>query len=189
MSQAVSTGQQAAAALPGQYLTFMLDGEPYALGSWPSRRSSSTGRHAGADDAAVHPRGDQPARAVVPVIDLGVRFGAGPTAITRRTCIVIVEVENEDGAQDVGILVDAVNEVMEIAAADIEPAPAFGARIRTDFIAGMGKLDDKFVVILDPVRLLSVDDMAALAQSGVAGAGHHAANDTAEREIIEAIAA
>jgi purine-binding chemotaxis protein CheW len=58
-----------------------------------------------------------------------------------------------------------VNEVKEIASADIEPAPAFGAAIRTDFIAGMGKIDDKFVIILDPVKVLSVDEMAVLAQA------------------------
>jgi len=190
MSQAVSTGQQAAAALPGQYLTFMLDGEPYALGILAIKEIIEHGQTTRVPMMPQFIRGVINLRgAVVPVIDLGVRFGAGPTAITRRTCIVIVEVENEDGAQDVGILVDAVNEVMEIAAADIEPAPAFGARIRTDFIAGMGKLDDKFVVILDPVRLLSVDEMAVLAEAGVAGAEHPAANDTQEHEIIEEKAA
>ena len=84
----------------------------------------------------------------------------------RRTCIVIVEVQQDDEKHDIGIMVDAVSEVLEIPSADIEPAPAFGARIRADFIAGMGKVAGKFVIILAIQRVLSVDEMAVLAQMG-----------------------
>ncbi|MDN0077001.1 chemotaxis protein CheW [Crenobacter sp. SG2303] len=105
--------------------------------------------------------------AVVPVIDLSARFGAKPTAIGRRTCIVIVEMHHRvDGAdiqQDIGILVDSVNEVLEIPADEIEPAPAFGATIRADFIFGMGKVAGRFVIILDLDRVLSIDEMGQIA--------------------------
>ncbi|HZX31794.1 MAG TPA: chemotaxis protein CheW [Rhodocyclaceae bacterium] len=96
--------------------------------------------------------------AVVPVIDLAARFGRGSTRVTRRTCIVILELELEggDGLQTLGIVVDGVNEVLEIPAADIAPAPSFGAGLRTDFIAGMGRVGEDFIVILDLPRVLSL---------------------------------
>jgi len=101
--------------------------------------------------------------AVVPVVDLAARFGGKASEVQRRTCIVIVEVEQEDAKLDIGIMVDAVSEVLEIQASDIEPPPSFGAKIRADFIAGMGKVAGKFVIILNIQRVLSVDEMASLA--------------------------
>jgi len=157
----------AAAAAPwGQYLTFMLGGEAYAIGILAIKEILERPQMTPVPMMPEFIRGVINLRgAVVPVLDLGVRFGGGATAMGRRTCIVILEVESEGEARVVGILVDAVNEVMDIAAGDVEPAPAFGAKIRTDFIAGMGKVEDKFVVILDPARVLSGDDMAVLAQA------------------------
>ncbi len=162
-----------AAAVPaGQYLTFMLGGEAYAIGILAIKEILEHGQMTRVPMMPEFIRGVINLRgAVVPVIDLGVRFNAQATVMGRRTCIVILEVESEGEAHDVGILVDAVNEVMDIAAADVEPAPAFGTHIRTDFIAGMGKVEDKFVVILDPARVLSVDDMAALAQATTSEGG------------------
>ncbi len=159
--------RSAAAAVPaGQYLTFVLGDETYAIGTLAIKEIIEHGQMTRVPMMPQSIRGVINVRgAVVPVIDLGVQFGTGLTAIGRRTCVVIVEVEGEAGAHDVGILVDTVNEVMEIAAADIEPPPAFGAKIRTDFIAGMCKLKDKFVVILDSARVLSVDEMAVLVQA------------------------
>jgi purine-binding chemotaxis protein CheW len=103
---------------------------------------------------------------VVPVVDLAVRFGRAATVATRRTCIVILEVSGLDSSQDIGVIVDGVNQVIEIRRDEIEPAPAFGARLRTDFIACMGNIDDQFVVILDCEQVLSVDEMAQLAHPG-----------------------
>jgi len=100
--------------------------------------------------------------AVVPVIDLSARFGRAGTKVARRTCIVIVELRGDDGStQTIGVMVDAVNEVLEIGAADIEPAPTFGTKLRTEFIAGMGRVDGRFVIILDVVRVFAVDEIAA----------------------------
>ena len=105
--------------------------------------------------------------AVVPVVDLASRFGGAPSDVTRRTCIVIVELAAEDGETRVlGVVVDAVSAVLEIAAADIEPAPSFGTRIRTDFIAGMAKVNGRFVILLDVDRVLSMEEMAVLAGVG-----------------------
>jgi len=159
-----------AAVPPGQYLTFVLAGETYAIGTLAIKEIIEHGQMTrvpmmpGSIRGVINVRG-----AVVPVIDLGVKFGSGTTEIGRRTCIVIAELEVEGEAHDMGILVDAVNEVIEIAASDIEPAPAFGAKIRADFIAGMCKLKDQFVVILHLSRVLSMDERAALTRIEAAG--------------------
>jgi len=102
--------------------------------------------------------------AVVPVIDLAVRFGHTPTGVGKRTCIVIVETVHADATQVLGLLVDGVNAVMEIADDSIEPAPTFGAKVNTDFIAGMARINGRFVIILDIARVLSIEEMAAIGQ-------------------------
>jgi purine-binding chemotaxis protein CheW len=101
-------------------------------------------------------------------MDLLARFGRASSEVTKRTCIVIVEVqgldaEGEGERQVIGVVVDAVNEVLEIDAGEIEPPPAFGARIRTDFIQGMGKVRGKFVILLDVDHVLSLDEVSAAA--------------------------
>ncbi|MBQ5947354.1 chemotaxis protein CheW [Massilia sp. ST3] len=160
--------QQAEAAVAdnAQYLTFMLGGETFAIGILAIKEIIEYG---GVTEVPMMPaciRGVINLRgAVVPVMDLAVRFGRAPTAIGKRTCTVIVEIEADGEQQVVGVMVDAVNAVLEIAAADIEKAPSFGARIRTDFIAGMGKVNGKFVILLDVGNVLSaegVDELAAL---------------------------
>jgi purine-binding chemotaxis protein CheW len=95
--------------------------------------------------------------AVVPVVDLAVRFGRAQSPIGKRTCIVIVEVSENKLRHDIGLLVD-----VEIPASDIEPPPSFGARIRADFILGMGKVAGRFVIVLNIVKVLSVDEIAML---------------------------
>jgi purine-binding chemotaxis protein CheW len=147
----------------GQYLTFMLSGELFAIGILVIKEIIEYGQLTTVPMMPESIRGVINLRgAVVPVIDLSARFGRAPAQTTRRTCIVILEVHADDGRQVVGLIVDAVNEVLEIPAADIEPPPSFGAGIRTDFIRGMGKIDNRFVVILDVDRVLSIDDLAAL---------------------------
>lgn len=102
---------------------------------------------------------------VVPVIDLAVRFGRSSTAIRRRTCIVIIEIGDSDSKQDLGVLVDTVNEVVEIEANSQERPPSFGAGIRNDFIQGIGKIGDQFIVVLDINEALSVEEMSALSDA------------------------
>jgi purine-binding chemotaxis protein CheW len=103
---------------------------------------------------------------VVPVVDLSARFGRQKSDVTRRSCIVIIEADSDAGTQDVGLMVDAVSAVLEIPAGEIEPAPSFGARIRSDFISGMAKVAGKFVIVLNADRVLSVDEMAKLSEVG-----------------------
>ena len=150
-----------------QYLTFMLGGEVYAMGILAIKEIIEYGNLTEIPRMPEFIRGVINLRgAVVPVVDLGARFGKRTTNITRRTCIVIIEVAQGEESHDIGVMVDAVNEVLEISAVEIEPAPSFGADIRADFIDGMGKIDDKFVVILDVNQVLSVDEMASLAGVG-----------------------
>lgn len=149
-----------------QYLTFTLGGEHFAVGTLSVKEIIEYGQLTSVPMMPPSIRGVINLRgAVVPVIDLGARFGGRQTEVGRRTCIVILEVEQDDAQQVLGVVVDAVNEVLEIAPADIEPPPAFGAHIRTDFIQGMGKVDGRFVILLNIARVLSVDELAALSQA------------------------
>lgn len=157
-------------AAPGvqQFLTFMLNAEAFAVGILNIKEIIEYGQLTGIPLMPAFIRGVINLRgAVVPVIDLSARFGARPTAVARRTCIVIVEmhhqVDDTEVQQDIGILVDSVNEVLEIPAGEIEPAPAFGANIRADFIRGMGKVAGGFVIILDLDRVLSITEMSQIA--------------------------
>ncbi|MFE8070319.1 chemotaxis protein CheW [Marinobacteraceae bacterium S3BR75-40.1] len=106
---------------------------------------------------------------VVPVIDLASRFGMGVTEPGKRTCIIIMEVEEGDTTLILGLVVDAVDSVFDLDPGDIEPPPRFGAGIRADFIAGMVKSEAGFVVLLDVGHVLSTEDMKRLAESSHLG--------------------
>jgi purine-binding chemotaxis protein CheW len=148
-----------------QYLTFQLAGEMYAVGILNVKEIIEYGKLTGIPMLPAFIRGVINLRgAVVPVVDLAARFGQAPSDIGKRTCIVIVEVCQGEGRHDLGIMVDAVSEVLEIPDADIEPPPSFGAKIRADFIAGMGKVAGRFVILLDIQRVLSADEMAVLGE-------------------------
>jgi purine-binding chemotaxis protein CheW len=102
--------------------------------------------------------------AVVPVIDLHVRFGRTPARVTKKTCIVIFDAQRGSERVELGLLVDAVSEVIDIAGHDIETPPDFGTAVRRDFIRGMGRVGQRFVIVLDPDRAFDVDDMAQLCE-------------------------
>ncbi len=146
-----------------QYLTFMLSGETYAISILRIKEIIQYGQLTEVPRMPNFIRGVINLRgSVVPVIDLSARFGKPPTVVGRRNCIIIIEVSLGAETQSVGVMVDAVNAVLEIPASEIEPAPTFGTNIRADFIAGMGKINGKFVIILNIQHVLSMDDMAAL---------------------------
>lgn len=157
--------QLAQAATVQQFLTFTLGSEMFAVGTLSVKEIIEYGQLTEVPMMPSFIRGVINLRgAVVPVIDLSARFGRAATEITRRTCIVIIEVPSGEDKQDIGVVVDSVSEVLEIPAGDIEPPPAFGAKIRTDFIYGMGKVAGKFVILLDVGKVLSVDEIASLAK-------------------------
>ena len=150
-----------------QYLTFLIGKESYAIGIL---RIKEIIEYAELTSVPMMPRcvrGVINLRgAVVPVLDLASRFGGAQAVPTRRTCIVIVEIQaGGEATQDLGVIVDAVNEVVEIPAGEIEPAPSFGIRIPENFIEGMGKVAGKFVIILNVDRVLATEDIVGLAIS------------------------
>lgn len=114
--------------------------------------------------------------AVVPVIDLGARLGGDVTALARRTCVVIVEQRSPDGtAQTMGVLVDAVHEVVDATDTDLEPVPHLGTEIAADFLAAMARLRGEIVPVLALERVLDEEALtqaiAVHAQAAPAQAG------------------
>ena len=101
--------------------------------------------------------------AIVPIIDLADRFGHGLSPLGARTCIVIVEILDEDETHLMGALVDAVSAVVEIEADALRQAPAFGSRVRSEFIEDMARLDERFITLLRMEQVLSVEQIAAMA--------------------------
>ena len=99
--------------------------------------------------------------AVVPVIDLQSRFGRAKAQIGKKTCIVIFDAGRDGERVELGLMVHAVSEVVDIASADIEPTPSFGTRIAREFILGVGKVENEFVPIIDTDKALSMDGMVA----------------------------
>jgi purine-binding chemotaxis protein CheW len=95
-----------------------------------------------------------------------VKFGRPASVLTRKSCIVVVEVEGEEGRSVVGLLVDRVSQVADFAPEAIESAPDFGTGVRTDWLLGLGRVDKRFVLLLDADRMLGARDLpAALAES------------------------
>lgn len=153
-----------------QYLTFNLGEEMFAIGILAIREIIEYGHLTEVPMVPPFIRGVINLRgSVVPVVDMAVRIGRPAGEISKRTCIVIIETNaagpSVSGSQShqMGIVVDAVSEVLEIPPIEIEPPPEFGARIRIDFISGMAKVAGRFVVLLDVNRVLSLDEVAVLA--------------------------
>ena len=152
-----------------QYLTFSLADEVFAVGILVIKEIIQFGQLTtvplmpGFIRGVINLRG-----AVVPVIDLYARFGRGSAVVGKRTCIVIIEVTQEGESHDIGIMVDAVSAVIDIPAENIEPPPTFGSTVRTDFIEGMGKVNDAFVIILGVGRTFAVGELAEMEAALVA---------------------
>ena len=116
---------------------------------------------------------------IVPVVDLGVRFLGGERPVTPSTCIVIVETEHDGKEAVMGVIADAVSEVVAFSPEDIEPAPEFGTAIKTDFLRGLGKVGRGFVLLLDINRVLAYDVLFA-DEAIAAGAGQLATEGQTE---------
>lgn len=157
-------GTVSAAGRGNLYLTFILGGEMFAIEIQRIREiieylpPTAVPMMPPSLRGVINVRGG-----VVPVVDLAIRFSWTPTGVGRRTSIVIVETLFNDEKYVLGLVVDRVNAVTEIKQDEIEPAPAFGARINTDFIAGMARSEGRFVVVLNIDRTLSFTELAAVA--------------------------
>lgn len=159
-----------------QFLTFMLGGETFAIPITQIREiiefSGITGIPMVPDflRGVINLRGS-----VVPVVDLSARLGRGITVTGRRSCVVILEVAQTNDTQCMGVLVDAVSEVITVTPAHIEPRPSFGARIRSEFIECILNIEGRFVISLDVGQVMSVEEMAMLV--GVASNGRAVEKD------------
>jgi len=155
-----------------QYLTFHLAGEEYAVGILKVKEIIEYGTLTRVPQTPAAVRGVINLRGnVVPVVDLAIKFGMPRSPLTNRTCIVIVEVDLDGEQSVIGIIADSVSQVIDLPAGDVLAPPAFGTRIRVDFLTGMGKSGNKFVLILDIEKVLSGEDLkssAALAHGEAA---------------------
>lgn len=147
-----------------QYLTFYLQDEMFGLNIKPIKEISEYGKVTPVPMVPSYVRGVVNLRGnVVPVLDLPVRFGWEPSPLNKRSCIVIVELASEDGSVvEMGIVIDSVSEVLDIPESNIGSPPSFGAKVRTDFISGMGKVDEDFIVLLNANKVLSIEELTEL---------------------------
>jgi purine-binding chemotaxis protein CheW len=146
-----------------QYLTFKLDEEVFALDVAKVREILEYSGITKVPQTPDFMRGVINLRgSVVPVIDLRLKFGMSATVQTVNTCTIVVEVALEDETLVLGVLADSVQEVVEMGPEQIEAAPHIGTRLNTDFIKGMGKHDNRFVMILDIDRLFTSYDLSSL---------------------------
>lgn len=149
--------------LQTQYLTFVVGEEEYGVRILRAKEIIEYGVVTTIPNAPPFIRGVINLRgSVVPVVDLAVKFGGAPLAPTKRSCVVVVEVER-DGLQTVmGIVADRVTQVAELPEDAIEPAPSFGTGVRTDWLLGLGRTDRRFILLLNTDRVLTDLDIGQL---------------------------
>jgi purine-binding chemotaxis protein CheW len=147
----------------GQYLTFRVQGERFAIAILEVNEIIEAGAMTRVPMAPVFIQGVINLRgSVVPVINLAARLGRSNSQLSKHSCIVLVDVSVDGETQMVGMLVDEVNEILEIAQGHMLPAPDFGTDIRTDFIQCMGRVEDRFIILLDMNRVLSIKELSEL---------------------------
>ena len=166
-----------------QYLSFQVAGAEYAI---PILRAREIIRYT---TSTVVPMAPEPIRGLinirgraVPVVDLAVYFGLEETADSDRACVVVVDFESSDEDTVMGILTEGVNEVIGLTEADIEAAPAFGTDVKAEYATGMGRVDGRFIPILDVECLLTLEAPGASQRFAASGA---AALETAPEAELE----
>ena len=144
-----------------QYLTFKLADEVFALDITKVREVLDFTSVTRVPRTPEFMRGVINLRgSVVPVVDLRLKFGMSRTENSVNTCIIITEVTVDGDATVLGALADSVQEVMDLGPENIAPAPKIGTKLNTEFITGMGKQNDRFVIILDIDKVFSVEELA-----------------------------
>ena len=147
----------------GKYLTFNLADEEYGIGILKIKEiigmlpATSVPKTPDFVKGVINLRGK-----VIPVVDLRGRFGIEEIEYTDRTCTIVVEIEGQAGTILMGIVVDSVSEVLNIKGEDIEESPAFGARLDTNYILGMAKMEGSVKLLLDIDRVMSEEEVSGL---------------------------
>jgi purine-binding chemotaxis protein CheW len=166
MTQEAETLDQAVKAMTittGKYLTFTLNEEEYGIGILKVKEIigmmeiTTVPRTPAFIKGVINLRGK-----VIPIIDLRLKFEMGEIPYTDRTCIIVVEIDSEKGTILIGIVVDAVSEVLNIQEGDIEETPAFGTQLNTDYILGMAKTEGGVKILLNIDKVLSIDEITGL---------------------------
>jgi purine-binding chemotaxis protein CheW len=149
--------------LAGKYLTFNLADEEYGIailkvkeiiGMMPVTQVPRTPEFV---KGVINLRGK-----VIPVTDLRLKFGLPEIDYTDRTCIIVIEINGQNGTILVGIVVDAVSEVLNVKPEEIEPSPTFGSKLNTSFILGLAKMEEGVKILLDIDEVLNTDAITVL---------------------------
>jgi purine-binding chemotaxis protein CheW len=147
----------------GKYLTFSLDEEEYGIGILKVKEIigmmdiTSVPRTPDFVKGVINLRGK-----VIPIMDLRLKFDMGEIPYTDRTCIIVVEIDSNDTTILIGIVVDAVSEVLNIGENEIEETPAFGTQLDTDYILGMAKTENGVKILLNIDKVLSFEEITGL---------------------------
>ncbi len=150
----------AASARQGKHLTFVLGDELYGTEILKVQEIIGIMKVTEVPRTPDYIRGVINLRGkVIPVLELRRKFGMAPADDTERTCVVVVQVANTETEITMGVIVDEVSEVLDLRAEQLEPPPAFGHGVETDFILGMAKVDARVIMILDVDRVLSTGDL------------------------------
>ncbi len=169
MAEATETMDQADKVMEekeGTYLTFSLVDEEYGIGILKIREIigmmpiTSVPQTPPFVKGVINLRGK-----VIPVMDLRLRFGMAESQYTERTCIIVVEMEGTAGTVQIGIVVDAVSEVLNIKGEDIEATPTFGTNLNTEYILGMAKMEGGVKILLDIDKVLNSEELAVLQEA------------------------
>ncbi len=145
----------------GQYLSFKLDDEVFALGIFKVREVLDFAKVTKVPQTpefmlgVINVRGN-----AVPVMDLRLKFGMTKAETTVNSCIIIMEIEIDGETTVIGALADSVQEVLDLDSDQIEPPPKIGTKLKTKFIEGIGKRDGQFIIILDIDKIFSADELA-----------------------------
>lgn len=147
-------------AKPGQYLTFQLMSEQYGVAIETVREINQFGEITPVPRTPEYVKGVMNLRGkIIPVVNLRVKFGMQPQDTTRDTCIIVIDTE----IGQVGMIVDSVKEVVDLHEAQIEPSPVLGNENAMSFVRGMGKVDNRVVILVDIVSAFSADQMGQIA--------------------------
>ena len=170
MAKAMEAIDQAVKAMSdreGKYLTFSLAGEEYGIGILKIKEIigmmpiTSVPQTPDFVKGVINLRGK-----VIPVIDLRLRFGMEEIDYTERTCIIVVEIESPSGMVQIGSVVDAVSEVLNIKGEEIEDTPTFGAKLDIEYILGMAKMEGGVKILLDIDKVLSTEEVSDVEKMG-----------------------
>ncbi len=167
LAEKIDQTVDAVAHREGKYLTFTLNHEEYGIGILKIKEImgmmpiTSVPRTPDFVKGVINLRGK-----VIPVVNLRSKFAMDEIEDTKRTCIIVVEIEGCSGKLLMGVIVDSVSEVLNIKGEEIEDAPAFGTGLETDYILGMAKIEGGVKILLDIDRVLSAEEICLLDQVG-----------------------